>query len=345
MLHHVYSTIQRQLLSELGVMLDPVYSVMCGDDEDTHYRRSDDAYMHYAAATAAGWHLNPRKQMIGSHTHEFVQVLCDGSRAPTQPLIPNVVAFVDGNWYKDPLQDIGAAAESVMRMGIELIQRGAQPAATLQLCYGVNNRWYRWVYGHNVLWDRLLSNELRTHPILAACRLDTLPTIAPAAVVPPTLSDEIRKHHPPALSALEHKLWPLLQLIDGRARKRIMSDVLWDAFRGWYTTAWNAALPRPDVAAGKPHPPVPSGAIPATLDEVITVGLHALDRDDSPNDKQIAGITGVPLQLLRALPLHQVALTAGTVVAGYTSLLTDTQDKTIRNRLRTTTYSSMTWFA
>lgn len=345
MLHYIYSRIQQRLLLELGVTLTPVYTVMCGDDEDTHYSNTADAYMHYAVATSAGWHLNPKKQMLGSHTHEFVQVLCDGAHAPTQPLIPNIVAFVDGNWYKDPLQDIGSTAEAVMRLGVELIQRGAAPKQTLDLCHGINNRWYRWIYGQHVRWDATLSAELRLHPVLAQAATRYAPQCGTAALAPPHLTREVAMHHPPGMVALEHKLWPLLQLVPGQARKRVLSLVQWDAFRSWYTTAWNAALPKPHLHSGKPLPPLVALCQPATLDEVIIIGLHTLDRDDPPTAKEISGITGIPLPLLQILPLHKVGLTAGTAVSGYTALLTAPPDKTIRNRLRGTTYSSMTWFA
>jgi hypothetical protein len=131
LLHQIYQEIQLTVANDLCAdFRRPITSYKCGDDEDTWFPTDTDALLYYGVGAAMGWHFNPRKQMLGPAYHEFLQFMCAGTDGPSQPLVPSLVAFVSGNWYKDPLADIAGMAEAIVRVGIELISRCLATAYT-----------------------------------------------------------------------------------------------------------------------------------------------------------------------------------------------------------------------
>lgn len=316
MLHKVYQMMQLRLVNWLLPGSEPpVRTYMCGDDEDTWFTTKEGAVLYYAVGMGVGWHYNPRKQMLSQQRHEFLQILCDGTGPPTQPLPPNVVAFVDGNWYKDPLVDAEGMAEAMMRVGLELINRGARGDATIRLIHRAIILWYKWLYKKHVRWDALLSEGLQSHPLLEIAT----PPNPPANTQPiyNKLEKQLNKTNPPAMQQAIQQWWPLLRGLKRPVVIAILNGVRTDAFRTWYTHAWNSMPPKPVLVVGK----VPSMAVreqqQATASEAWDIGEHKLNAPDMLTPQKLAGILGVPLSLITHLDFTALARDANPFTAGY----------------------------
>jgi hypothetical protein len=342
LLHQIYQEMQLTVASDICADFHrPITSYKCGDDEDTWFPTDTDALLYYGVGAAIGWHFNPRKQMLGPAYHEFLQFMCAGTDGPSQPLVPSLVAFVSGNWYKDPLADIAGMAEAIVRVGIELISRGALPQPTLDMTHMVANLWYKWAYGHYVRWDSLLSPQLRTHPALVALEAPGYPK----KEVPcdPKLMATIRALNPPGVQVAMQRWWPLLEQIPTGQRQAAIDTIKLDAFRSWFISAWNKTPPRPVIPTGWTPRLLTANAVPATLAQVLAVGEHCLDPAQPLTLQKLAGITGVPAAILSCLDLPQLATSGSPILAGYMGYLDTTPPPPHIALMRIGLLGSITW--
>jgi hypothetical protein len=316
MLHKIYQEMQLSLLELLiRKPTRPIKSYMCGDDEDSWFGNEQEAVMYYGVGAAVGWHFNPRKQMLSRNRHEFLQIMCNGHTSPTHPLISNTIAFVHGNWYKTPLVDAHSCAESILRLGIELVNRGGSADVASAITYKCINVWYRWLYGWNVHWENLLSDRILEHPALSHdwCDIQRPQTVEGGL----QLQQAIRKRNPPGVQAVLREWWPLLETVRSPARMPIVDAFKLDAFRTWYAGAWNHNIPKPELRVGRTAEFRFVSKRPASLAETLLVGEHSTNDEDTLTDKKLAGILGISLQLLHAIDLKQLNTTNNPFVAGY----------------------------
>jgi hypothetical protein len=342
LLHQIYQEMQLTVAGEYcDGFRNPIVSYKCGDDEDTWFPTEADAMIYYGVGAALGWHFNPRKQMLGPSHHEFLQYMCAGDGAPSQPLIPSLVAFVSGNWYKDPLADIAGMAEAIVRVGIELISRGASAQPTLDMTHMVASLWYKWSYGHYVRWDALLSEQLRHHPALLPLR----PPGYPRKQIPcdSRLMGTIRALNPPGVQTALSRWWPLLEQIPPGQRQSAIDTIKLDAFRSWFVAAWNRCPPKPVIPAGWVPALMAANAHNANLAQVLAVGDHALNPDQPLTLQKLAGITGVPAAILSCLDLAALSRTATPLLAGYMGFLDATPPPLHLAKLRAGLLGSITW--
>lgn len=342
MLHKIYQLMQLQVAQALTGN-DPglVKSYMCGDDEDTWFARRDNAMVYYGVGAAIGWHFNPRKQMLSRTHHEFLQIMCSGQDGPTQPLIPNVVAFVDGNWYKDPLIDPASMAESMMRVGVELVNRGADASTVIPLVQRSITLWYKWAFQHHVRWDALLSKRVLAHPALEMAA----PPGRPTKDTPPDqrVESALNRLNPPGMQAVHELWWPLLSQLKPGVARSVMNTVRHDAFRGWFMTAWNRRPPRPVIPAGK-VPPISAAAVPTTTAQAAwDTGLHRLALEESITPQKLAAMIGIPLALLNALDLQALNALGTPQVAGYIATVEQDDEHPLVQKIQGTTQSSLAW--
>jgi len=342
LLHHIYQQIQLDLASICSdEFRKPVSTHMCGDDEDTLFCNETDATLYYAIGAAAGWHFNPRKQMISPNTHEFLQYLCHDETGPTQPLIPNVVAFVNGNWYKDPLSDPHGMGEAIVRVGIELINRGGAPKPVLQAVHWCASSWYKWTYGRFVRWDALLSDNLRRHPALKQWDAPGHPK--KSSQVAPQLQATLRRLNPPGLQAAMRQWWPLLQHIPEGQRVGIIDTIRTDAFKAWFISAWNKNPPKPILPTGwvpqLQHQPTRH----ATLAETLIVAEHSAVPEQPLTLAKVAAITGIPTVLLQRLDLHMLNKLGTPQVAGYVGFVDEPQPNPALQAYRSDIIGAATW--
>jgi hypothetical protein len=314
---------------------------MCGDDEDTLFCNETDALLYYAVGAAAGWHFNPKKQMIGPASHEFLQYLCHRDSGPTQPLIPNVVAFINGNWYKDPLSDPNGMGEAILRVGIELINRGAAPRPVLQAVHWCASSWYRWTYGRFVRWDALLSDSIRHHPVLKPWDVPGHPK--KTSPLDPRLQSTLRRLNPPGLQAAMRQWWPLLQHIPIGRRSGIVDTIRTDAFKAWFISAWNKSPPKPILPAGWVPQLQYEHTHQASLTETLIVAEHAAVPDQPLTLAKVAAITGIPTVLLQQLDLHMLNKLGTPQVAGYVGFVDEPQPNPTLQAYKSTMIGAATW--
>lgn len=320
MLHWIYQQIQQDVCAGL----DPDYqgivkTYMCGDDEDTLMCRQRDAVLYYAVGSALGWNFNPRKQMLSPLKHEFLQFACNGMGPVTQPLIPSIVAFVSGNWYKDPLIDAAGMAESMLRVGLEMINRGADQDAALALVHRSTSLYYKWLYRDHVRWDSLLSQAVCQHPVFAAPL--TPPTTTETSKAPGAVEAAVWRMNPTAYVTALKRWWPLLEHVAPGQRKAVLLQVKLDALRSWFGTAWNKEPPLPGLDSGHVPPFVAVPVIQAPIGLAHDIGAHNLFPDEAISGAKLAGITGIPLPILNAVDLSVLSRTRDPMTHGYLQLL------------------------
>jgi len=320
LLHKIYQSMQLDVLQGLFEASNPLIGTfMCGDDEDTLLKNKRMAMAYYGVGVAMGWHFNPKKQMLSQKRHEFLQYMCNGSGAVTQPLIPNVVAFVNGNWYKNPLLDPVSMGESILAMGTEMVCRGAPPVPVAGYVTRCARSWYRWLYGQNVRWDQLLSSRLQlaygVQPYSSQDIVEQDPN--------PKLLPTIHSHNPPALQTLIKKWWPLFSTLEPTERQRIINGLKEDTLRSWYTAAWNQKPTLPPLPTGHEPRLQITLPMPAQSTEAWFSGMHALAGGESLSKSQLAGLLGMPLALLQAIDLQTLNSLGNPTVSGYLNLPLD----------------------
>ncbi|QTT60991.1 RNA-dependent RNA polymerase [Phytophthora condilina RNA virus 2] len=133
-LHKAYSmVVERSCYSLLHVPIHYSYMGICGDDEDTLHASWESMAVYLAMHMEIGHALNPKKQQIGYHYHEFLQRQSLPLAPVSRPLATTVATIATGNWYKEAGRFFDSAIASHSDYGWELITRGAQPQPVLRL--------------------------------------------------------------------------------------------------------------------------------------------------------------------------------------------------------------------
>jgi hypothetical protein len=300
LLHKIYQEITKELYQyAFGESLGIIKTHMCGDDEDTWVKNKATAISYYSVGHAVGWHFNPKKQMISTSRHEFLQYMVNGLGPVTQPLIPATVAFTTGSWYKNPVLDLKGLPDAVIRNVSALIGRGGDPTHATAMGYKYLNSLFRWQYGTHVRWDALLSATTKSTPVGSMWA-----TTLQAQTDPPTdpMLERTQRGLPhPGVQAVINTHWQLLETLTKSQIGVVKTHLLHEAFDGWFNSQRNKVLVKPILTKGRaPYPRVTQTTTP-TLRETITVGTHTAEVISAATMKKAAAITGIPLILLNML--------------------------------------------
>lgn len=336
LLHKIYSG----MMLEWAQMLNPLFTPpaatwMCGDDEDSLFHNEGDAYLYYATGAAAGWHFNPRKQLLGPNRHEFLQYELNSNKPPTQPLAAATVAFVEGSWYKNPVLDLAGLPSAVIRNAQALIARNGNPQVALHAAAKYLNSHFKNVYGTPKRWDSLLDEELLASPIgQVFTKKRPSPTIRKQEQY---VAKEQNTIPAPAINQTLERLWPLIETLPEGARKSIERELRSDVFDSWYTHARRKNYRPPQLADG-PVPYAreqPQYTLPE-LDQVVALGDHLVDTASTTTHTQAAAFIGIPLPLYRQLNLAECVasgrLETAPILATVDEIPTDPLVKKWRNQ-------------
>jgi hypothetical protein len=124
LLHCIYSQMVIDLMQQ-NYMTPPLSTYYCGDDEDAKFTNPITAAAYVALHIAAGWKLQPIKQLVGYHHHEYLKNMLVGDHPPIQPLSSMIAVLVTGNWYTPAVTWKKGLMEVVGNQLWSLIQRGA----------------------------------------------------------------------------------------------------------------------------------------------------------------------------------------------------------------------------
>jgi hypothetical protein len=108
---------------------------ICGDDEICVGMKWSDIITYCNLHQLQGHKIQFRKVMVSKNCGEFLQYNMHGNGTiPTQPLIPNIVNFVSGSWYKSSNYQHSHYAEQISDAAASCIRRGAAPKTMMMLC-------------------------------------------------------------------------------------------------------------------------------------------------------------------------------------------------------------------
>jgi hypothetical protein len=114
MLHVVYlncvHSVQRALFGELATSSK---QRICGDDETLSYTHWHVAICHTLVADALGYASQVSKGLLSRRHDEFLQLMRMPGCPPTYPVANTILTFCSGNWYKDPVRDLGSTVKDV----------------------------------------------------------------------------------------------------------------------------------------------------------------------------------------------------------------------------------------
>jgi len=101
-LHYAHSYIALEDAKFLGYATslageEAIY--FAGDDEDACFRDCVGALVHAKMLSLEGHGLNPRKQLAGKETHEFLQTMAHPLSDAQRPLAAILATLASGNWY------------------------------------------------------------------------------------------------------------------------------------------------------------------------------------------------------------------------------------------------------
>jgi len=322
LLHNVYKRMMISLAATISPnWKQPAWVCMCGDDEDGLHITQTDAVLYYAVGAAVGWHFNPVKQLLSQHQHEFLQIMTHGDAMPTQPYAAAVVAFVNGNWYKNAIIDIHATPESVLSIAQEIIARGGMHNAVYALARRHLNSYFKFLYKHHVRWDRLVSAPFRTRYGLQLPEYGG--PLPPQAAIPDHLVHAVARQPAPAIQGLIDTNWDIVQHIPEGQRAAIIRTMKYDVYKNWYTSAINRNNPRPELSHGQVPRFNSLGFSTPNLAEVISTGLHLTLPEESITAAQAAAIAGIPLAIYTAIKPERLSVLGNTRLAGALGAIED----------------------
>jgi len=86
---------------------------VCGDDETVAYNEWAPAVCHTLVADALGFTSQVSKGMLSLDHDEFLQLMRWSGKPPTYPVANTVLSFCSGNWYKDPVRELGTTPKDI----------------------------------------------------------------------------------------------------------------------------------------------------------------------------------------------------------------------------------------
>jgi hypothetical protein len=86
---------------------------ICGDDETLSYVDWAPAVCHTLLADGLGFLSQVSKGLLSRHHDEFLQLMRFPGGLPRYPVANTILTFCSGNWYKDPVRDLGTTIKDV----------------------------------------------------------------------------------------------------------------------------------------------------------------------------------------------------------------------------------------
>jgi len=297
----------------------------CGDDEDTLMVSLDACMSYYATGKAMGWRFNPKKQMISSTMHEFLQLMLCGEEGMTQSMISCLCSFIDGSWFKDGLLDWSGSAQNIHSTALTLIRRGANAHVLSHLARKMTNVHYRKMYGHDVLWTVTMDKDM--------CQRfgyeKPNEVMIKGFEMSRNLDRAIRDLNTPGVHDIQQKWWPVLSLVPEGERSRLVHDEKISMFKSWFSTEYNMNSTPPEIPRGKVKHPTFVERNYATLQQDFDNGVHMTQVSREPTIRNVSGITGIPVSVLRAIRGIPLSQEAHKALRGYSGYLEDeTMDTT-----------------
>jgi hypothetical protein len=158
MLHSVYQqsiTVACQIIHICW--RKPAMVRMCGDDEICIGISWADAQRYIDQHMVQGHIIQPRKIMLSASCGEFLQYnMKQKKELPTQPLIPNLVNFVSGSWYKSSNYNVTQYPNQISDAAASCIRRGARRHTMMMMCMASCN----WLCAGQPWREALLATNL-----------------------------------------------------------------------------------------------------------------------------------------------------------------------------------------
>jgi len=289
-LHKIYSDITLDLM---GGEVEPKALWVSGDDEDGLFRSKDQALKYCAALQAAGWHLNPIKQLHGYGQHEFLQVRYSQDRL-LRPLAPLAISLVSWSWYKPASNEMESLPKAAVNHVKAVATRGGDAAYAWALHRKCLNNYFQYRAGKHVRWDALLADSDREFLGLQPPPTNT--DHAPTTQSPPWL-EELNTIEMPGRTAYWKPLWPLLEMLPVGQRKPIQQAVDRANLESWFRDWSNKNPPYITWARGK----TPKGSLQLPGKMPPSLELRLAPQYVGLTKAAAAAMAGVPLPLVKAL--------------------------------------------
>jgi hypothetical protein len=114
MLHVVYLNCIKSVMNALFADRARVSKQrICGDDETVAYSEWAPAVCHTLVADALGFKSQVSKGMLSLDHDEFLQLVRWSGQPPTYPVANTILSYCSGNWYKDPVRDLGTTPKDI----------------------------------------------------------------------------------------------------------------------------------------------------------------------------------------------------------------------------------------
>jgi hypothetical protein len=113
-LHKVYLECEQSLYNEwFGPAARMQQVRLCGDDEVGGYKKWSYAVLHTHIADCLGFTSQVSKGLLSQKYDEFLQLMRMPGSYPVYPVNATILTLCSGNWYKDPIRDLGSAIKDV----------------------------------------------------------------------------------------------------------------------------------------------------------------------------------------------------------------------------------------
>jgi len=86
---------------------------ICGDDEVGGYKEWAHAVLHTHIADELGFKSQLSKGLLSTKFDEFLQLMRKPGTYPSYPVNATILTLCSGNWYKDPIRDLGSAIKDI----------------------------------------------------------------------------------------------------------------------------------------------------------------------------------------------------------------------------------------
>jgi len=297
-LHKIYSLIAIDLLPANSK--PPTKLWVSGDDEDGLFPNKSSALTYCATLTAAGWHLNPTKQLYGHGEHEFLQTRWTSGEL-CRPLAPLAYSLTAWSWYKPSVAELEMLPRAAYDHTRAVLTRNGDAAyAWLEHRKALNSLTRR-LYKRQVRWDAALTTD--EHAILNLRRVPNKTTVPPAYRPPWLRTDVVQTM--PGRQTYWASQWELLQLVPPGERQAIKDAVDADALQSWFRDWQSKHLPPTCWPDGKTPKTTPT--FPPLLDD--SLALRIGPAASGLTKATAAAMAGAPVQLINALARN--GITAG----------------------------------
>lgn len=138
MLHVVYLEAVKDTLRALfGSIARVTKQRVCGDDETVAYSSWAPAVTHTLVANALGYASQVDKGLLSRRHDEFLQLMRTPGAPPKYPVCHTILTFCSGNWYKDPVRDLGSTVKDVSDHLWDMVLGGVPEKVARELCIHV----------------------------------------------------------------------------------------------------------------------------------------------------------------------------------------------------------------